>query len=164
MQKVGNDKGELEERKNEITIQLSSADSKIIQPELIEMLLEQFLLKYKMATRENKKQLLQHLIYQITIKQIKEKSRTVNEIVLEFDFTEINISKTFILIHLLYRETDNEHTFSIPASDKELPPYPQQFLPLFVVRFPPIYPKPPINLLHQHQPHQLMRKSHLRKR
>lgn len=59
----------------------------------------------------------------------------LKNIELEFDFTEMNISKTFTLIHLLYRETDNEHTFSIPASDKELPPYLQQFLPLFMVRF-----------------------------
>ena len=51
----------------------------------------------------------------------------------------MNISKSFILIHLLYRETDNENTFSIPASDKELPPYLQQFLPLFVVRFTVMY-------------------------
>ncbi len=35
---------------------------------------------------------------------------------------------------------------------------------LFVIRFPPTNPKPPINLLQQHQPHQLMRKRHLRKR
>lgn len=135
LQKVGNERDELEQRRNEITVQLSSQDSKVIQPELIEMLLEQFLFMYKKASRENKKQLLQHLINQITIKQLKEKSRTVNEIELEFDFTEINISKTFILIHLLYRETDNEHTFSIPASNDKLPPYLQLFLPLFVVRF-----------------------------
>lgn len=36
-------------------------------------------------------------------------------------------------------------------------------LPLKDVRFPPINPKPPINLLQQHQPHQLMWKRHLRK-
>lgn len=153
LQKVGVEKGELEQRKNEITIQLSSTDAKVIQPELIEMLLEQFLLKYKMASRENKKQLLQHLINQITIIQIKEKSRTVNEIELEFDFTEINISKTFILIHLLYRKTDNEHTFSIPASNDKLPPYLQQFLPLFVVRFPPHNLKSSINLFQQNHAH-----------
>ncbi|MGX1447691.1 site-specific DNA recombinase [Bacillus sp. 153480037-1] len=35
---------------------------------------------------------------------------------------------------------------------------------LFVIRFPPHNPKRPINLLHQHQPHQLMRKRHPRKR
>ncbi|WP_206207675.1 recombinase family protein [Virgibacillus indicus] len=160
LQKMGNEKEELEQRKNEIALQLSSTDSKVIQPELMETLLEHFLSGYKSSSRENKKQLLQHLINQITIKQLKDKSRTVNEIELDFDFTEVNISKTFTLIHLLYRETDNEHTFSIPASDKELPPYLQQFLPLFVVRFSLINAKPPINLLQQNQPHNLMRESH----
>ncbi|MCY8169726.1 recombinase zinc beta ribbon domain-containing protein [Bacillus inaquosorum] len=33
-------------------------------------------------------------------------------------------------------------------------------LPLFMVRFPTVNPKSPINLLHQNQPHQLMRKRH----
>ena len=147
LQKVSKEKEELEEKKNEIAIQLGSNDSKVIPPELIETLIERFLSTYKKLSRDNKKQLLQHLINQITIKQLKDKSRTINRIKLEFDFTEVHISKTFTLIHLLYRETDNEHTFSIPASDKELPPYLQKFLPLFMVRFPPINPKPPINLL-----------------
>lgn len=163
LQKVSNDKRGLEQKKNEIIIQLGSIDSKVIQPDLIENLLKKFLSVYRKTSRENKKQLLQLLIDNISIKQI-DKSRTIKNIELEFDFTELNISKTFILIHLLYRETDNEHTFSIPASDKELPPYLQQFLPLFVVRFTPHNPKPPINLLYQHQFHQLMRKRHFRKR
>ncbi|MGO5676657.1 recombinase family protein [Bacillus subtilis] len=149
LQKVSNEKDDLEQRKKEITIQLTPTDSKIIQPELIEMLLKQFLLIYKDASRENKKQLLQHLTNQITIKQLKEKSRTINEIELDFDFTEINISKTFTLIHMLYRETDNEGGFPqpIPASDTKIPPYLQLFLPLFMVRFSTINPKSPINLL-----------------
>lgn len=58
----------------------------------------------------------------------------------------MNISKTFILIHLLYRETDNEQTFSIPASDTKIPPYLHQFLPLFMVRFIPINPESPVYL------------------
>lgn len=148
LQKVSNEKDDLEQRKNEITIQLTPTDSKIIQPELIEMLLKQFLLIYKDASRENKKQLLQHLTNQITIKQLKEKSRTINEIELDFDFTEINISKTFTLIHMLYRETDNEDGFPkpIPASDTKIPPYLQLFLPLFMVRFTTINPKRTVNL------------------
>ncbi len=36
--------------------------------------------------------------------------------------------------------------------------------PLFMIRFTTINPISPINLLQQNQPHQLMRKSHLRKR
>nr|WP_144925588.1 recombinase family protein [Paenibacillus bovis] len=146
LQMVSNEKRELELKKNEIIIQLSSIDSKVIQPELIEKLLKKFLSVYKKTSRENQKQLLQLLIENITIKQ-KGRTRTIKNIELEFDFTEMNISKTFTLIHLLYRETDNEHTFSIPASDKELPLYIQQFLPLFVVRFPSIYPKTTIHLL-----------------
>ena len=161
---MSNEKEELQQRKNEIALQLSSNDSKVIQPELMEMLLGNFLSRYKSSSREEKKQLLQHLINQITIKQLKDKSRTVNEIELDFDFTEVNVSKTFTLIHLLYRETDNEHTFSIPASDKEIPPYLQQFLPLFVVRLPPLYLKRPIHLLQQNQLHHLMWKCHFRKR
>lgn len=70
------------------------------------MLLEQFLVKYRRVSRENKKYLLQHLINQITIKQLKEKSRA-----------------------------DNEPILSIPASNDRLPPYLQRFLPLFMIRF-----------------------------
>src|SRR5699024_5208975 len=159
LQKVSNDKRGLEQKKNEIIIQLGSVDSKVIQPELIEKLLKKFLSVYEKSSRENKKQLLQLLIDNIAIKQI-DRPRTIKNIELKFDFTEMNISKTFILIHLLYRETDNENTFSIPASDKELPPYLQQFLPLFVVRFPSINPPCSIHLLQQYQTHQLMWECH----
>lgn len=136
LQKVSNEKRELEQKKNEIAVHLSSSDSKVIQPELIEMLLEKFLFVYKQTSRENQKQLLQLLIDKITIKQTG-KSRTIKNIELEFDFTEVNISKTFILIHMLYREADNETDYPqpIPASDNKIPPYLQQFLPLFMVRF-----------------------------
>lgn len=58
LQKVSNEKRELEQKKNEIAIKLSSIDSKVIQPELIEKLLNRFLLVYKKTTRENQKQLL----------------------------------------------------------------------------------------------------------
>ncbi len=157
LQKVSNEKRELGQEKNELIIQLGSMDSKVIQPELIEKLLKKFLSVYKKTSRENQKQLLQLLIANITIKQL-DRSRTIKNIELEFDFAEMNISKTFILIHLLYRETDNESTFSIPASDKELPPYLQQFLPLFVIRFPFINLLRSIDLLQQNQAHQLMGK------
>ena len=149
LQKVANEKKELEHRKNEITIQLSSNDTKVIQPELIKKLLKQFLKKYRDASRENKKYLLQLLINQVTIRQLNGKLRIVNDIQLEFDFTRINISKTFTLIHLLYSETDKEVEFQqpLPASTNKYPYYLQQFLPLFMIRFPPIYPKCSIYLL-----------------
>src|SRR5690625_3949571 len=163
LQKVSDDKRGFEQRKNEVIMQLGSIDSKVIQPDLIEKLLKKFLSVYKKTTRENQKQLLLLLIDNITIKQ-DDKSRSIKNIELEFDFTEMNISKTFTLIHLLYRETDNEHTFSIPASDKELPPYLQQFLPLFVVRFAAYNPKSAVHLLNEHKPDHLMRIRHFPER
>jgi site-specific DNA recombinase len=54
----------------------------------------------------------------------------VDKVELDFDFTELNVSKTLTLIHMLYRETDNEGSYSqpIPASDSKMPPYLQLFL------------------------------------
>src|SRR5690606_2180264 len=59
LQKVSNNKRGLEQKKNEVIIQLGSVDSKVIQPELIEKLLKKFLSVYKETSRDNQKQLLQ---------------------------------------------------------------------------------------------------------
>lgn len=162
LQHVSNEKAELEQRHNEITGQLSSNDAKVIKPELIQKLLEKFLLVYKQSSRERQKQLLQLLLNKITVKHPIGQSRMVDQIELDFDFSEVNISKTFTLIHMLYRETDNANGFPkpIPASDNKIPPYLHHFLPLFMIRFSPVYPISPIHLLHQYQPHQLMGKRH----
>ncbi|AOP17536.1 hypothetical protein BL1202_04616 [Bacillus licheniformis] len=162
LQHVSKEKAELEQRHNEITGQLSSNDAKVIKPELIQKLLEKFLLVYKQSSRERQKQLLQLLLNKITVKHPIGQSRMVDQIELDFDFSEVNISKTFTLIHMLYRETDNANGFPkpIPASDNKIPPYLHHFLPLFMVRFPSINPKSPINLLEQNQSHQLMRERH----
>src|SRR5699024_12125080 len=98
---VSNDKRGLEQKKNEIIIQLGSIDSKVIQPDLIENLLKKFLSVYRKTSRENKKQLLKLLIDNIYIKQI-DKYRTIKNIELEFDFTKLKLSKKFILFHFLY--------------------------------------------------------------
>lgn len=52
LQKVSNEKRELEQKKNEIAVHLSSFDSKVIQSELIEMLLENF---YSLINRHQEK-------------------------------------------------------------------------------------------------------------
>jgi site-specific DNA recombinase len=77
--------------------------------------------------------LLQLLINKITLNQSMERQRTIREIEIDIDFIEVNISKTFTLGHMLYRETDNEADYSqpLPASDNKIPPYLQLFLPLF---------------------------------
>lgn len=152
LQQVAKEKTQLEQKKNELSTQLSSSDTKVIPPELVRLLLEKFVEVYNHSSREGKKQLLQLLIGSISIRQTESRSRTIHEVNLDFDFTEVNISKTFTLIHLLYRETDKEDGFSqpLPASENKIPPYLHHFLPLFMVRFPPHNPKPPINLFHQY--------------
>ncbi|MCF6409564.1 hypothetical protein [Pseudalkalibacillus salsuginis] len=65
------------------------------------------------------------------------RSRTVDNIELDFDFSEVDISKTFTLIHILFLESDHseENSSSNPDSKDKMPPYLQIFLPLFMVRF-----------------------------
>ncbi|MEH7114288.1 recombinase family protein [Neobacillus niacini] len=146
LQKVTNEKAELEQKKNDILMQLDSYDSKFIPPELIQMLLEQFSAVYKKAPRERQKYLLHLLLHRITIANRSGQPRMVERVELDFDFTEVNVSKTFTLIHMLYRETQSEDRYSqsIPAPDKKIPPYLQLFLPLLMVRFTPINPKQPL--------------------
>jgi len=141
LQKISSNKTELEQKKNELSIYLSSSDSKVIPPNLVRILLEKFVAVFQQSTRDRQKQLFQLLLKRISIKQSKDRSRYVDNIELDFDFSEVNISKTFTLIHMLYRETDKEYTYSqtLPASNNKMPPYLQQFLPLFVVRFSVTY-------------------------
>ncbi|WP_051475664.1 recombinase family protein [Bacillus sp. J37] len=164
LQKLSIEKKGLEQKKNELSVQLSSSDSKVIPPDVIRHLLEKYLGIFKESSREKKKQLFQLLLNNITIKHSDGRSRIVDKIELDFDFSEVNLSKTFTLIHILYLGSDNteKNSTSNPDLKDKTPPYLQLFLPLFMVRFPPINPKRSINLLQQYQPHQLMRKRHLR--
>ncbi|MDG4657580.1 zinc ribbon domain-containing protein [Ectobacillus antri] len=166
LQKLAKSKNDLDQKKNELSVQLSSSDTKIIPPDVVRHLLEKYVEEFQQSSREKKKQLFQLLLNKITIKQAAGRSRTVDKIELDFDFSEINLSKTFTLIHILYLESDHseEISSSNPDSKGKIPPYLQIFLPLFVVRFTPINPKRPIYLLHQNQSHQLMRKCHLGER
>nr|WP_239585993.1 recombinase family protein [Bacillus mesophilus] len=166
LQKLAKSKNDLEQKKNELSVQLSSSDSKVIPPDVVRHLLEKYVQAFQQSSREKRKQLFQLLLNKITIKQTDGRSRIVDKIELDFDFSEVNLSKTFTLIHLLYQKSDHseENSSSNPILKEKMPPYLQIFLPLFMVRFTPINPKSPVNLLNQYQLHQLMRKRHLRKR
>lgn len=117
---------------------------------------------YQRSSRGEKKQLLQLLVGKISIRQLENRSRTIHQVELDFDFTEVNISKTFTLIHLLYRETDNEagYTEPIPAPDNKIPPYLQLFLSLFMIRFPPHNPKCTVDLFEEDESHELVGEGH----
>lgn len=139
LQKVSSNKTELEQKKNELSIYLSSSDSKVIPPNLVRILLEKFVAVFQQSTRDRQKQLFQLLLKRISIKQSKDRSRYVDNIVLDFDFSEVNVSKTFTLIHMLYRETDNEDGFSQPlsASNNKMSPYLQLFFASIYDTVPP---------------------------
>ncbi|ETI69796.1 recombinase family protein [Neobacillus vireti] len=137
LQKVSKWKSDLEQKKNELSLQLSSSDAKVIPPDVVGQLLERFVHVFQQSSREKKKQLFQLLLNKITIKQSAGSSRTVDKIELDFDFSAVNQSKTFTLINMLY--LDSEHTNEIPAptsdSRDKTPTYLRLFLPLFMVRF-----------------------------
>ncbi|MCF6139086.1 recombinase family protein [Pseudalkalibacillus berkeleyi] len=148
LQNVSKSKNELEQKKNELSIKLNSSDSKVIPPDVVKLLLESYVQIFQQSSREKQKQLFQLLINKISIKQSDGRSRTVDKIELDFDFSEVNLSKTFTLIHMLYLESGNskEKSSSNLDSKEKIPPYLQLFLPLFMVRFPPINFKRSINL------------------
>jgi site-specific DNA recombinase len=149
LQKLAKLKTDLEQKKNELSVQLSSSDLKIIPAEVVRHLLEMYVQVFQQSSREKKKQLFQLLLNTITIKQADNRSRIVDTIELDFDFSEVNLSKTFTLIHILYQNSDHSegNPSSNPDSKDKMPPYLQLFLPLFMVRFTPNNPKRPIHLL-----------------
>jgi site-specific DNA recombinase len=141
LQKLTKSKNELEQKKNELSIQLSSSDSKFIPPDVVKHLLEKYVQAFQQSSREKKKQLFQLLLSKITIKQSDGRSRIVDKIELDFDFSEVNLSKTFTLIHILYQKSDHseENPSSNPVLKDKMSPYLKLFLPLFVVRFSELY-------------------------
>lgn len=129
LQKVSKWINDLEQKKNELSVQLSSSDSKFIPPDVVRNLLEKYVQVFQQSSRERKKQLFQLLINRITIKVADSHSRIVDKIELDFDFSEVNLSKTFTLIHTLF--LGSEHTGENPASNSDskdkMPPYLQFF-------------------------------------
>ncbi len=129
---------DLKQKRNELSIQLSSSDFKVIPHDIIQHLLETYIQVFQHSSREKQKLLFQLLINAISIKFSTGRSRAVNQIELDFDFSQINLSKTFMLIHILYLESGKEEqqTASLPDSIDKKPAYLHKFLPLFMVRFP----------------------------
>jgi site-specific DNA recombinase len=148
LQKLAKSKHDLEQKKNELSVKLSSSDSKVIPPDVVRHLLEKYIKAFQQSSREKQKQLFQLLLNKITIKKSDSSSRIVDKIELDFDFYEVNLSKTFTLIHILYLESVQleENSSTNPDSKDKMPPYLQLFLPLFMVRFTPINPKRTIHL------------------
>ncbi len=126
-----------------------------------------------------KKELLRMIVEQIEITPSAEKrshsrqrGREVTNIKLYFDFTPEAVkkkSKSLLLKMASYAPDKNIDLASlnkVNPTEKELRDTLRSLsvLPSLMVRFPPINPKTTINLLQQHQSHQLMRECHLGKR
>jgi site-specific DNA recombinase len=86
LQKLAKSKNDLDQKKNELSIKLSSSDTKVIPAEVVKQLLEKYVHVFNQSTREMKKQLFQLLVNKITIK-IQDRSRSVDKIDLDFDFS-----------------------------------------------------------------------------
>lgn len=59
LQKLAKLKTDLEQKKNELSVQLSSSDLKIIPAEVVRHLLEMYVQVFQQSSREKKKQLFQ---------------------------------------------------------------------------------------------------------
>ena len=122
---------------------------------------------------EEKKELLRMIVEQIEITPTAEKrnhgrqkGREVTNIKLYFDFTPEAVkkkSKSLLLKMASYapdKSIDLSPLNKVNPTEKELRDTLRSLsvLPSLMIRFPPNNPKPPIHLLQQNQPHQLMRK------
>lgn len=137
----------------------NSTSMKPVTPELIRQQLQEFL---DLSTYLEPMQFRELLV--ASIEKIEAKKKNLKHIYFSFiaHMPEEESSNSIpSFIKQIIRE-NNLYNKRIPLIIKGLYFKPIRYL--FMVRFPPHNPKRPINLLHQHQPHQLMRKRHPRKR
>jgi site-specific DNA recombinase len=127
------------------------------------------------ADSEEKKELLRMIIKEIEITPTapsRKEGRQINKIHLHFDFTPAGVKKKSKDLIKKMGSYAPEKKVDLSVLDKQNPTDKEirdtlkslSILPSLMIRFPPINPKSPINLLHKHQSHQLMRERHLGKR
>jgi site-specific DNA recombinase len=147
LSQVANEKVAVEHRILELKSKLNHANQKPVSPEAIEDLLQRFVSVYETASRERKKHLIQLLVKKINLVSLPDKKRIIDSVELEFDFEDLHKSKSIVLIHHLFGDSNWRDLSTVSQGEKHLPPYLQNFLPLFMVRFTPINPKRTIHLL-----------------
>lgn len=166
----------LDERIQQIENQLQNVSKEPVDADALKHLLQNLDTILEHADVAEKKELLALFIKNIQITKDKisfKEGRQIKSINLMFDFTiEALQGSTGVLLNKI-SELENyiapldlsfmDTPFSCEKMYREALTS-LNLLPLFMIRFPPINPKRPINLLHQNQPHQLMGKCHLTKR
>jgi len=124
---------------------------------------------------QEKKELLRMIIKDIEITPsapTRKEGRQVTKINLFFDFTPQGVkkkSKDLIMkmgSYAPYKSVDLSSLNKRNSTDKEIRDMLKSLsiLPSLMIRFSPIYPERPVDLLDQNQPHQLVRERHPRKR
>ncbi|MBU8730773.1 recombinase family protein [Cytobacillus oceanisediminis] len=163
------------ERIQSLDSQLKNVNKEPIDAESLKYLLQNLDTILERADAAEKKELLALFIKDIQITKDKVSGKIGRQILainLMFDFTiealqgstgalmnqmcEINCIAP-VDLSFMNNPSYNENSMREALASLNL-------LPLFMIRFPPINPKRPINLLQQDKLHQLMRKRHLRKR
>ncbi|MFB6466471.1 recombinase family protein [Cytobacillus sp. Hz8] len=153
-----------------LNTELDECDTTPIDEQALHHLLSNFEKVMKDASPDRQKALLRLIISDIQISKEAPRGigRQIERINLHFDFTIEGleaqsmellgaVGMDFIMpIEPWMLENDGGKRLSEMMDSLNI-------LPLKDVRFPPINPKSPIHLLHQNQPHQLMRESHPRK-
>ncbi|WP_106495740.1 recombinase zinc beta ribbon domain-containing protein [Lentibacillus sp. Marseille-P4043] len=165
----------IENQMENVEKEINSISKDPIDAEALIQLLKNIDVLLDQADATEKKELLALFIKDIQITKEKashNEGRQIKCINLMFDFTiEALQGSSSILINKISEinciapldRTFMEEPFSRDENFREALSS-LNFLPLFMVRFPPNNPKGPINLFQQHQPHYLMRECHLRKR
>lgn len=153
--------------------QLSIHNTNPIDHQSLQKLLTDFHVVLQEADPNERKSLYQLIIkdIQITIEAPRGVGRRIKRINLHFDFTIDSLFDTsYELLNKVYpdyiesidpgtldylnKTTENGYRDLMKSLS---------ILPLAMIRFPPIYLKRTINLLHQHQPHELVRQGHAAK-
>ncbi|REB77460.1 resolvase [Cutibacterium acnes] len=164
----------IEERIEHVKKQLLNVSKDPVDADALKQLLKNLDSILERADAAEKKELLALFVkdIQITKERVSFKEgRQITQINLMFDFTiEALQGSASVLLnsmdhinciapidHSIISQISKEDMYREALASLNL-------LPLFMIRFTPINPKSPINLLHQNQPHQLMRKRHPTKR
>lgn len=150
-----------------LNVEVDERDTTPIDGQALHQLLSNFEKVMRDASPDRQKALLRLIIKDIQISKDAPRGigRKIKKINMYFDFTiEALEERTMDLIDAIRPEyiqpiepwmlaiNDGKGISEVMAS--------LNILPLKDVRFPPIYPKSPINLLHQYKPHQLVGKGH----
>lgn len=151
------EKMELQQRIEQLNVGLSACDTKPIDFESLKVLLNDLETTISKADTDQQKALFRTIISEILVSKEAPRpiGRQVNRIILHFDFTmdamldhhnPLLSSDLFQPVEPWMFENMNEEGYRDFMKSRNI-------LPLTMVRFPPINPKSPINLLHEYQPH-----------